>query len=108
MADGGDGFVLDEKVAHEADGRFVHTKRIRVKNASREDEAVEFGGGNIFHSFVHGELIALLIVIEALDLAALQGDEEDLGACVFDGVPRFGQFHLFEAVSGEKRDFLSG
>jgi hypothetical protein len=76
-------------------------------NAAWQNKAVIMGGGDILNDFVDREFIAFLRMVHALYIAFLKGDKLDFGACFPDFLPGAGQFDLLEAVSRQKRNFLS-
>jgi hypothetical protein len=50
------------------------------------------------HQLIDFELLALFVMIPALNFARLEGDELWCGAGIFHGLPRIGQFDLLDAI----------
>ena len=66
------GFPLLDERAHEADRVLVGAQEVRVCHAARQHEAVVGIGVGLRHRPVDAERVALVEVVEALDLAGLE------------------------------------
>ena len=98
---------LVEERAHERDGVRVGAQEVGVGDAARQHEPVVARGVGLLDGVVDRERVALVEVVEALDVAGLERDQLRRAAGLLDGLPRLGQLHLLDAVGGEERDRLA-
>src|SRR6185503_20119775 len=76
------------------------------RDAARDHERVVVLGTDLLHGPVDRKPVALVAVLDGLDLARLRGDELHLGAGVLRYLPRLGELDLLDAVGREERDPL--
>ncbi len=81
---------------------------VGVRDAAGQHQAVVVAGVGVGDDHVDGERVALVEVVERLDLARLGRDQVGLGAGVLDRLARLGQLDLLDAlVRDEERDPLA-
>src|SRR3954447_5006982 len=98
--------LLEERL-RERDGILVGAQEVRVGDAARQNERVVLVGLGVGDLAVDVERVALVEVVEALDLAALERDQLGLAALGLDRLPRLGELNLLDAlVRHEERDPL--
>ena len=107
VADRRDRLGLVEERAHERDRVLVGAQEVGVGDAAGQHQAVVARGVGRRRGVVDRERVALVEVVEALDVAGLERDQLRRAAGVLDGLPRIGQLHLLHAVGGEERDRLA-
>ncbi len=108
MADGGDRLVGPGEVTDEGNGLFLKPQGVGVDHTTGQDEAVVVIGADLAEGLVHADLLALVVVLETLDLAAFGGDDVNIGPGRTHGIDRPVQLDLFEAVGSENGDGFSG
>src|SRR5215203_3435705 len=77
VADRRDRLPRLEERADERDGRRVAAQLVGVRDAAREQQRVVVAGVRVLGRLVGGERVALVEVVEGLDVALLHGDELD-------------------------------
>ena len=109
VADRGDGLAGGDEVTDQAHRPFVHPQSVGVGDAAGEDERVEVVDAHVTDDLVDRARVALVEVVEHLDLAALRRDEHGLVPGVGDGGPRLGELDLLDALGGDEEcDLLAG
>jgi len=74
----------------------------------RQHEAVVVGRVGVGHGLLGGEPLALVEVVERLDLTGLGSEELDLRPGLLDGLERLGELDLLDAFVGhQERDALA-
>jgi hypothetical protein len=107
VADGRDRLAAVEERADEPDGVGIAAHEVRVGHPARDHQPVVVVGAGLRHGHVDRERVALVEVVEALDLPGLQRHQVHLRAGLFDRLAWFGVFDLLDAVGGEERDLLA-
>lgn len=103
MADRGDRFPRLEKRLHERERLRLHSQRVRVDQASRQHQCIEFIRVCIIQREVHRNFDALLGVDHRLDLSAVRRDDGYFRTCVVESVFWPGQFQLFKSICRQDR-----
>jgi hypothetical protein len=99
------GLPAFEHALHEADRRRDHPQEVAVRDVAWHHDRVVLGVAGIADRAVHGEGIALVEIVEGLDLAPLGRDQFGRAARAAHRVPRSGEFHLLHAlVRGQESD----
>ena len=101
------GFLDADEVAHEGDGVLVGAQEVGIRDAAGQDEPVVVVDVGVGDRLVGGEGLALVEVVEALEVARLEREQLDGGALGLDGLARLGQLDLLDALGGEDRDGLA-
>jgi len=107
VADGPDRLPLLEEGTHEGDCVLVRAQDVRVDYPAREYESVVVRRLGVLDRLVGRERLALVVVVEALDLALLQRDQHGLAAGLLDRLPGLGQLDLLDPVGRQERDALA-
>src|SRR3954454_22125125 len=107
VADRGDRLVRLREVGGELDRALVGTQEVAVRNAAGDQQAVVVVGADIVERLVDRELVGVVEVVEALDLAALEADEVSLRTGVLERLARLDELDLLDAVGCEDRDLLA-
>ena len=101
------GLPLLEERGHEAHRVPVRPQDVRVDHAARQDEPVVLRRVGVLHGRVDRERVGLVVVVEPLDLAALERDQLRGAAGLLDGLPGLSQLDLLDPVRGEEGDALA-
>jgi hypothetical protein len=96
-----------EERPHELHGVLVGAQHVRVGDPAGQDQPVVVVGAGRRDGLVDREGVALVEVVEALDLARLQRHQVGGGPGLLDRLAGFGVFDLLDAVGGQERDLLS-
>jgi hypothetical protein len=107
VADRGHRLAGLEERPHEPDGVGVGAQHVGVGDPAGQHQAVVVVGAGVGDGLVNREGVALVEVVEALDLTRVQRHQVGGGAGLLDRLAWFGIFDLLDAVSGEKRDPLA-
>ena len=108
VADRADRLARLEERAHERDRLGLGAQVVGVRDPARQHQAVVVAGVGVGRGDVDLEGVALVEVVERLDLAGLGRDQVGLGARRLDRLARLGQLDLLDALVGdEERDPLA-
>ncbi len=72
----------------------VKTKCVRVADTTGQDECVVVGRADLFDGLVDLELVGLVVVIEPLNLAVLDGHQFQIRTGALQSLPRPSQLNL--------------
>jgi hypothetical protein len=107
VADRRDRLAGLEERPHEGDRVLVVAQEVGVGDTAREHQAVVVAGGGLGHGLVDREGVTLVEVVEALDLAGLEGDQMRRAAGLLDRLAWLGIFDLLDPVGRQERDGLA-
>jgi hypothetical protein len=108
VTDRGHRLALLEERAREADRRLLGAQVVGVGDSARKDQAVVITGIDLVNRPIGIEGVALVQMVEGLDLALLRSNEVDLCAGVSNGAQRLGELDLLDAlVRDQKRNLFS-
>jgi uncharacterized protein YkwD len=109
VADRGDGLPLAAEFADQRDRFLAQPQVIRVRHAARQHERIEIGGQRVAHVHLDREAVAVLEMVEGLDLLALVlgRDERDLRAVLLEEIARLRVLHFLDTVGHQHRDALA-
>src|SRR5215211_3236183 len=107
VTDRRDRLVRVEERAHEAHRLVVRAEEVRVRHTAREHKAVVIALVRLLDRLVDTERVALVQVLEALYLAALERDQLGRAALLLDLLPGLGQLDLLDTVRCQKGHSLA-
>src|SRR4051812_19646089 len=107
VADRRDRLVGLGEGGRELDGVLVGPQEVAVRDAARDEQAVVVVDAHVGDRLVDRELVAVVEVVEGLDLAGVEADELGARAGLLERLARLGQLDLLDAVGGEDRDLLA-
>src|SRR3954447_5559308 len=108
MADHRDGLTGAEEALDEPNSLVVRAQLVGVSDTTREHEPIEVSGRHVLDGRVDLEGVALVEMVERLDLSALQRNQLRRRAGFLDRFPRFGQLNLLGAfVAAQKCNRLA-
>jgi hypothetical protein len=106
VADGRDRLAGVEERAHEPDRVRVHAHGVGVGDPAGDHQRVVVLNAGVRDGHVDRERVGLVQVVEALDLARLEGHQLDLGAGLLDRLAGLGVLDLLDTIGGKERDLL--
>src|SRR4051812_8030288 len=107
VADRGDRLVRRGERGREPDGVLVGAQEVAVGHAAGDQQAVVVVGADVRDLAVDLELLGVVQVVEALDLALFEADELGRRAGLLERLAGLDELHLLDAVGGEDRDLLA-
>jgi len=94
-----------EEIPYESDRIGIRTKKIRIRDASGQDQAVEIRRDRRRDRCIDIEVLRPVQMVESLDLAGLGLYQPGPAARFLHGRPRLGQLHLLDTLRRrQKRD----
>jgi hypothetical protein len=107
VADRGHRLAGLEEGAHERDRGGVGAQRVGVGDPAGQHQAVVVVGAGLRDGLVDREGVALVEVVEALDVVGLERQQVGGGTGLLDRLAGLGVFDLLNAVGGQERDRLA-
>src|SRR3954451_20674097 len=91
----------------EVHGVLVGAQKVAVRDAAGNQQAVVVVRAGVRDLLVDRQLVAVVEVVEGLDLAGVEAEELGARAGLLERLARLGQLDLLDAVGGEDRDLLA-
>src|ERR1700730_2908487 len=98
------GLLGSKKRAHEADRARIGAQRVGVGDAAREHQRRIVLGLGLIQGPPDGYLVALFLLLHALDLAGMQRHDVDCGAFLAQRLYRLRQFRPLESIRRQYGD----
>jgi hypothetical protein len=106
VADGGNRLARIEEGLHERHCLRVHTQLVGIGHSARQQQCVELVGRGRIERHVDLEVIALVEVLPALNLALHGRDDLRLRPRLIESLARLRELDLLEAVRHQNRHLL--
>jgi hypothetical protein len=108
VADHRGGLAVLEHALYERDGGVAGSQEVTVRDSPGNHHRVELEMVGVGEGAVHRERVALVEVVEGLDLIVFRSEQIDLGAGLVQRIARAGELDFLDPLVGdEDRDSLA-
>jgi hypothetical protein len=106
VTDCADGLPRREEVPNELDRPRIGPEGVGVGDPAGQDQGIVIAALDLGNNPVNLKSIALIEMVESLNLARLERDEIDLGTRLLQRTPWFDQLNLLHSISRKHGDFV--